>query len=130
MHANEEEFIDPSIFLEENRSKKTIRSRSATKVTPPVKPTLSKSIPPQRNTSLTETFLRHNRKHLPPSCDNDVGQQRHVQFRMNAKRGSQSAHVSRKSPPSNRFYLVPEVEWYFDEFDYPKQEHVESLTFF
>ncbi len=49
------------------------------------------------NTSLLETFLRHNKQDIESSSYDEESEKRHVQFQMNTKRGSQSAHVSSKS---------------------------------
>jgi hypothetical protein len=61
---NEENAIDPAIFLEENLAAKRSRSRSPSATPPPVKRNLSANSHTQTSASLAETFLRHNKKHL------------------------------------------------------------------
>jgi hypothetical protein len=82
MNDNKEELIDSTIFSKKN----PIRSQPLTSITP------SNNIRTQMN---PKTFIQDNKKHIESSYD-DENQKLHVQFRMNTKRGSQSAHVSRK----------------------------------
>ena len=70
---NEENAIDPKIFLEENSSTKRSRSRSPN-VTPPVaKRNLSANARTQTSASLAETFLKHNKKHLGSYSPSPLG---------------------------------------------------------
>jgi len=82
MNDNKEELINSTIFSEKNST----RSQPLTSITP------SDNIRTQMN---PKTFVQDNKKHIESSYD-DENQKLHVQFRMNTKRGSQSAHVSRK----------------------------------
>ena len=91
---NEENSIDPTIFLEENAHARRARSRSPTATPPPVKRSPSNNSATQTSASLAETFLQHNRKHLEsyrksntsrattsPTIDDET-QKRHVQFQI------------------------------------------------
>ncbi|CAF0858330.1 unnamed protein product [Rotaria sordida] len=128
---NEEDHIDPKIFLEENSSSKRSPSRSPSVTPSSMKRNLSASARTQTSASLAETFLKHNKKHIrsygsspisrklteskttsdTPIVTNssatpvdDDSQKRHVQFRINTDGTyltSQSAHVSRKSHSYN-----------------------------
>ncbi|CAF2865474.1 unnamed protein product [Rotaria sp. Silwood2] len=126
---DEENHIDPKIFLEENSSPKRSRSRSPSATPSPIKRILSANARTQTSASLAETFLKHNKKHIQsygsspinrkltesktnsdtPIVTNssetpvdDDSQKRHVQFRIHTDGTyltSQSAHVVSKSHP-------------------------------
>jgi hypothetical protein len=61
---NAKENINPAIFLEENSPMKRSRSRSPSVTSPVVKRTSSANARTQTSSSMAETFLRHNKKHL------------------------------------------------------------------
>ncbi|CAF0945925.1 unnamed protein product, partial [Adineta ricciae] len=99
-----EESIDPQKLLEENQINRLARTPSANENnTLKIKRNLAQQTNKQLNSSLTEVFLRHNKKHIQkPSTtieatENDGNQDRHVQFQLNNRRNIQSALVSKKT---------------------------------
>ncbi|UJR22172.1 hypothetical protein I4U23_025236 [Adineta vaga] len=103
----EENAIDPEKLLEDNSTNKAMRAHSSNAAK--MKRNISVQGDKQSNASLTEVFLRHNKKHIQLSSakklssteQSDDNQERHVQFQMNPERNIQSAHISRKPPLSN-----------------------------
>ncbi|CAF1228590.1 unnamed protein product [Adineta steineri] len=91
--------------LEENSTMKINRSRSSITNVPKSKRNSSLNTNRQSNSSLTDMFVQHNKKHIQslrkmssstvPIKDED-NQSRHVQFQTNIERNIQSAYVSRK----------------------------------
>ncbi|CAF3420303.1 unnamed protein product [Rotaria sp. Silwood1] len=128
---DEENHIDPKIFLEENSSPKRSQSRSPSATPSLTRRNLSANVRTQTSASLAETFLKHNKKHIRPYGSSpisrkltesktntdtttmtnssetpvdDDSQKRHVQFRIHTDGTyitSQSAHVISKSHPYN-----------------------------